>query len=60
MLLAAIGSIGIVIEGIYAWTLSADGSTGVKIAAIGAIIIAVLNIGLNVTLIPIIGYQEHL
>lgn len=52
MILAAVGSIGMVIEGIYAWTLSADGSTGAIMSTIGAIIIAMSNVGLNVILIP--------
>jgi O-antigen/teichoic acid export membrane protein len=53
ILLASVASVGFIIEGLYLWLLSSAGSSGVKIAATGAAIIAAINIGLNIVLIPL-------
>ena len=55
MIYFAIASICIVIEGVYSWLLSAIGLRGAKISSFTAIVIAVVNVGLNFILIPKYG-----
>jgi O-antigen/teichoic acid export membrane protein len=55
MILAAIASICVTIQNLYFTLLSAVGVAGVRVTALGTIIIAVINVGLNISLIPRIG-----
>jgi len=55
MLLFSIVSILIVYYGIYDWAFCSEGMTGVKLVNISTIIIAIINIPLNIFLIPRIG-----
>jgi len=55
IILFAIASILIVIEGIYAWLLASTGPQGAKLVSFASVIAAVVNIGLNITLIPLVG-----
>jgi len=55
ILLFAIVSILIVYYGIYDWTFCSEGMTGVKLVTISTIIIAIINIPLNIYLIPRFG-----
>jgi len=55
MILFAIVSILIVYYGIYDWTFCSEGATGVKLVSLSTLIMAIINITLNVYLIPRIG-----
>jgi O-antigen/teichoic acid export membrane protein len=55
MILFAIASICVVVDGIYGWLLSSVGRQGVKLTSIAAITMALVNIGLNIILVPLIG-----
>jgi O-antigen/teichoic acid export membrane protein len=55
IILFAFASIFIVIEGIYAWLLASTGPQGAKLVSFASVIAALVNIGLNLTLIPLIG-----
>jgi O-antigen/teichoic acid export membrane protein len=55
MVLFALTSVCLVIQGIYAWLLNAVGASGARIASLTALSVAVLNIVLNVLLVPRFG-----
>lgn len=55
MMLFAIASISIVIEGLYNWLLCSIGLRGVRISSFSALLIAAINVGLNYISIPILG-----
>jgi len=54
-ILLGIASMCIWIDGIYGWTLSSVGKEGVRIVSLAAVILALLNIVLNIKLIPLVG-----
>jgi O-antigen/teichoic acid export membrane protein len=53
--LFGIVSISVVIDSFYAWFLNSIGTIGVKITVFAAAILAIVNIGINILLIPSIG-----
>jgi len=53
--LFGIVSICVVIDSFYAWFLNSIGTIGVKITVFAAAILAIVNIGINILLIPSIG-----
>ncbi len=55
ILLFSITSICVVVDGLYGWLLQAIGLYGAKICSIAAVVIAVVNAGLNLILIPNFG-----
>ena len=55
MLLFAIVSILIVCYGLYDWTFCSEGVTGVKLVTIATVVIAIIDITLNIYLIPHFG-----
>jgi O-antigen/teichoic acid export membrane protein len=55
MLLFAITSICMVIQLIYAWLLNSVGASGAALTSLTAVIAAVINVGLNLVLIPPFG-----
>lgn len=55
IILFGIAAILLSINSLYAWTLNSAGTQGLKITCLGAVTLAVINIILNVLLIPIIG-----
>ena len=55
VLLFAIAGVSQSIQNLYGWILNTDSNRGVKISSVGAIIIAVVNLLLNATLIPLFG-----
>jgi len=55
-LLFDIASVLSVINGIYVWYMNATGERGIKITAIAAILAAIVNVVINISLIPIIGF----
>lgn len=55
MLLFAVGGVGIGVIGLYGWLLNALGQSGAKLHAGSEALLAVINIALNVWLIPVLG-----
>ncbi|PON15606.1 hypothetical protein C2W62_22865 [Candidatus Entotheonella serta] len=55
MLLFAVGGVGIGVIGLYGWLLNALGQSGAKVYAGSEALLAVVNIALNVWLIPVLG-----
>jgi O-antigen/teichoic acid export membrane protein len=57
VILFSIAGICISIDSTYAWLMSAVGIKGIKIVSVAAVIVAVVNILLNLWLIPLIGIE---
>ncbi len=55
MCLFAVGGVGIGVLGLYGWLHNAMGRGGAKVYAGSEALLAVVNIGLNVWLIPVLG-----
>ncbi|MDI6780843.1 MAG: oligosaccharide flippase family protein [bacterium] len=55
MLLLGVASICVCVDGIYGWFFNSIGWQGVKISSFAAIILAIVNIFLNIALIPLMG-----
>jgi O-antigen/teichoic acid export membrane protein len=55
MLFFSVTSICVIVDGLYGWLLQAIGLQGIKITSIAAVVIAVVNTGLNLILIPKFG-----
>jgi O-antigen/teichoic acid export membrane protein len=55
-LLFALGSVAVLVNAIYAWYARATGEKGIKIATIGTIAIALVNVAVNLFLTPVIGF----
>lgn len=55
LLLFAMGGVCIGVIGLYGWLLNAIGRGGAKVFACSEALLAVLNVGLNLWLIPVIG-----
>lgn len=57
IILFAMASVLIVVNGIYTWLLNATGIMGVKITSFNSILIAIASFSLNLVLIPLIGIK---
>lgn len=55
MCLFAMGGAGIGVLGLYGWLLNAMGRSGAKVYACSEVLLAIVNIGLNLWLIPRLG-----
>ncbi|WP_143301719.1 oligosaccharide flippase family protein [Candidatus Entotheonella palauensis] len=55
MCLFATGGVGIGVLGLYGWLLNATGRGGAKVYACSEALLAVVNMGLNLWLIPVLG-----
>ncbi len=55
MCLFAVGGVGIGVLGLYGWLLNAIGRGGAKVYACSEALLATVNIGLNLWLIPTLG-----
>jgi O-antigen/teichoic acid export membrane protein len=55
MILFTIASLIIVVQGIYAWLLISTGVQGAKLVSLATSLAAIINVGLNIVLIPLIG-----
>jgi O-antigen/teichoic acid export membrane protein len=55
LILFAIASIIVVVDGLYGWFFNSIGSRGVKLTSVSAIVMALINILLNFIFIPLIG-----
>jgi O-antigen/teichoic acid export membrane protein len=55
LLLFAVTSMCMVIQGLYAWLLNSIGASGAVMASLTALVSAVVNVGLNFILIPRFG-----
>jgi O-antigen/teichoic acid export membrane protein len=57
VVLFAIAGVSQSIQNLYGWILNTDSNTGVKISSVSAVILAVVDLALNITLIPVLGVR---
>ena len=55
LIIFPIASVCVAIDGLYGWLLNSVGLQGVRISSFAAIILVLVNVGLNIILIPRIG-----
>lgn len=57
VVLFAIAGVSQSIQNLYGWILNTDSNTGVKISSVSAVFLAVVDLALNITLIPVFGVR---